>query len=148
MIFFAYFRNKVRGMYAWSFALLMLLSSGSMQLALHNCPGSGIFVFSDCGMHNSEENHDIPECCKKKFPAKTKQQNCNNCEEYFVFSITPKYGSITTAEAGAPPVFSISNNSYVNPDITCLQPGYINFIKNKVPPKLPDLQALHCSLLI
>ncbi|NBP05888.1 MAG: hypothetical protein EBV15_06670 [Bacteroidetes bacterium] len=67
MIFFAYFRNKVRSMYAWSFALLMLLSSGTMQL---------------------------------------------------------------------------------NPDITCVQPGYINFIKNKVPPKLPDFQALHCSLLI
>ena len=133
--------------FAWSFAFLMLISSGSMQLALHSCPGSGIFVFSDCGMHESDKYDDIPECCKKKFSAKTKKQNCDNCEEYFIFSITPKFGSIAIADTCEPPVFTISNNS-INVNTTATQPGFTHHIKTQLPPKLLDFQALHCSLQI
>jgi len=138
----------VRSLFAWSFALLMLLSSGSLQLVLHSCPGTGVFVFSDCGMHDQVEKSDIPECCRKKLSAKTKQQNCGNCEEYFVFSITPKFGSITIANTGEPPVIFIEKNLYSGDLKLDLKSNVLWQSRKELSPKLLNINTLNCSWLI
>ncbi len=147
MIFFAYIRAEVRNLFAWAFALLMLISSGCMQVALHSCPGSGVFVFTDCGMHGSDESHGIPDCCKKKLPTKPKKEDCGNCEEFFVFSITPKYGSVVCAETSVPPL----NIPEKCPTIRVVSDLYsIDFRQSEkeLPPKLLYYQAFHCTWLI
>ena len=138
----------MRSFYAWCFASLMLLSSGSMQLVLHSCPGSGVFVFTDCGMHESGESHDMPDCCKKKFPAQKPKQDCGNCEDYFVFSITPKFGSVVRAETGESPVFTIANTQCIDESKWVLGSDEFHQIQTERPPKLNHFQALHCSWLI
>lgn len=119
-----------------------------MQLVLHSCPGSGVFVFTDCGMHESGDSHDMPECCKKKLPVKKQKQDCGNCEDYFVFSITPKFGSVTNTEAGEPPLAALEKHtSYL------IEPSELyscSFIENRkeLPPKLRHYQAIYCAWLI
>jgi hypothetical protein len=129
-------------------ALLMLFSSGCIQLALHSCPGSGTFLFSDCGMHETEENQHVSECCKKKLPSKKKQEGCGNCEEYFVFSISPKFGSFITAEAGDPPVFRLSDNPLMFADKLNENKGTSQEFQKELPPKLLHYQALYAVWLI
>lgn len=149
MIFFELIRVKVRSFYTWCFACLMLLSSGSMQLVLHNCPGSGVFIYSDCGMHESGESHEIPECCKKKFPSqKPKKQDCGNCEDYFVFSITPKFGNVVSTETGEPPVIALEKCLSCQITPFALHTGACSEARNNLPPKLLYYQALHCAWLI
>ena len=138
----------MRNLSVWFLALLMLLSSGSMQLVLHSCPGSGVFLFTDCGMHESEENADLPECCKKKLPKKTKKEDCGNCEDFFVFSITPKFGSVATAETGEPPVYTLAHSILLAEGISDVVSGQLQQVQRELPPKLLEFQALHCTWLI
>lgn len=147
MIFFVYIRVEVRTFFAWAFALLMLISSGCLQLAMHSCPGSGVFVFSDCGMHGSTEKHELPDCCKKKLPAQPQKEDCGNCEEFFVFSITPKFGSVVCTETAAPPAIIPEKT----PTIRVVSDLYSSELwqsEKEIPPKLLYYQALHCTWLI
>lgn len=138
----------MRSLSAWFLALLMLLSSGSMQLVLHSCPGSGVFLFTDCGMHESQETSDLPECCKKKVPARAEKEDCGNCEDFFVFSITPKFGSIATAETGEPPVYVLSQNIVLADGKSAVISHKTLQVQRERPPKLLEFQARHCTWLI
>lgn len=148
MIFFAYICYEVSKIYAWSLALLMLISSGFMQIAIHSCPGSGIFVFRDCGMHASAEIQDMPACCKKKFTVESDKKDCGNCEDYFVFSITPKFGTIHAAETGDPPVFILEKSPLLSEGKSGIVIKEDVAFATKPPPKIRHICALHCSWLI
>jgi hypothetical protein len=148
MNFFSYIRYQVRKLSVWFLASLILLSSGSMQLVLHSCPGSGITLFQDCGMHESENDTQLPDCCKKKYPDATPKNSCGNCEDFFVFSITPKFGSIAEAETGEPPVHTLFQHISQSGEPSLISSARRLQVQRELPPKLKGRLVLHCSWLI
>ena len=148
MNFFSYIRYQVRKLSVWFLASLILLSSGSMQLVLHSCPGNGITLFQDCGMHESESDTQLPECCKKKYPDTTPKNSCGNCEDFFVFSITPKFGSIAEAETEDPPVILLYQEVSPHGKPSLVSTAACLKVQRELPPKLKGRLVLHCSWLI
>lgn len=131
------------------FAALMLLSSGITQLALHVCPSNGVYLFSDCGMHKREKHTPkLPDCCKKSKPSPQKTQDCGNCEENFIFAVTPKFGHIGLIETHPPAVLILMHTNKMVPDWACTLPIVSRDKSWKPPAGEPDIQARDCSWLI
>ncbi len=132
------------------FAALMLLSSGITQLALHICPSNGVYLFSDCGMHKREiHTTQLPDCCKKSTTSPQKTQDCGNCEENFIFAVTPKFGHVGLIETHPPAVIILLHTNKTVPDLACTSP--ILFLREKSwkpPVGEPDIRARDCSWLI
>ncbi len=80
------------------FSLLMLLSGGFVQAAVHICKDG-------CTMEQCETDHtslpeQVPDCCKKTQPA---DKDC--CEDVYVIAITPKFGTIEKFKVSNPQGF-------------------------------------------
>jgi hypothetical protein len=131
------------------FAALMLLSSGITQLALHDCPSNGVYLFSDCGMHNSENQKvKLPDCCKKSESSPQETQDCGNCEENFIFALTPKFGNIGLVETHPPAVIILMYTNTTIPDLRCTSPILAKQNTWIPPAGEPDIRTKDCSWLI
>ncbi len=135
----------MRKLAVWFLVGLILLSSGSMQLMLHSCPGSGIFLFQDCGMHESGSDTQLPDCCKKKNPDPSPKNSCGNCEDFFVFSITPKFGQILETETATPPVYTLFQTTTQLCDPSLARSSGCLRVQRELPPKLKGKLVLHCT---
>jgi hypothetical protein len=114
------------------FSVLLVLSSGAMQLGVHLCSKAGPSFFSSC----ETEHHHLPDCCAKK----DKKQTENCCTDAYLFAITPKYGNIEKFKLPFPDFLELWN-SYT--DLTNTQFGQISqvFVPEHSPPK-----PFNCSI--
>ncbi len=118
------------------FALVILLSSGMAQFALHICPQRGALLSeAACHMHESANS-----CCNPVKQVSPKKDDC--CTTEFVFAMTPKFGGVFFENLIIPDFIHISGQSkqHCKPISTV----YSNrVIQNNGPPKIFNRTLLH-----